>query len=176
MADTRPGTPATVAALSTNVRVGAGVVAARLFIWMLVTSWYHRRRATTGFGSQGSLTVSGDSLAAAYFGDEHYDDSLANHDNDESGYSTDSGTVPDGTAADPFGPDEQIDAQRDLTLTGRAGLIGLLAAPTPVLAVLSLLGRRAGYELLAPRGGGERSAAPLEQPGSPVTGPGRVTD
>ena len=134
--------------MSTKVRAGAGVVAAALFIWLLVLFFASPTlRYGPQIGAQGSVTVRCNSVVAAFVGDDHTYDELADHDSYVSQYVTVAGTQPSGTVADPFAPDKLIDAECNRALSGRAGMIGLLAVPVSVLAAVSLLGRRRPYDV-----------------------------
>jgi hypothetical protein len=94
---------------------------------------------------KGSATVKCNSVAAAYVGEDHTYDELADHGSYVSQHTEVQGEVPAGTVADPFGPEKMIDAQCDQVLSGRAGMIGLLAVP----AAVSLLGRRRPHDPVA---------------------------
>jgi hypothetical protein len=162
---------AIVTGVSTKVRTGAGLVAAGLFIWLLVLFFARPTlRYGPGIGAQGSVTVKCNSVVAAFVGEDHTYDELADHGSYESQYTVVQGEIPGGTVADPFGPDKQIDAQCDQVLNGRAGMIGLLAVPVAVLATVSLLGRRRDDTDAAARKKVRKLLAKMPGPTEPLTG------
>ena len=84
-------------------------------------------------------------------------------------YVTVEGTEPSGTAADPFAPGKLIDAECSQALSGRAGMIGLLAVPVAVLAAVSLLGRRRPYDVTDLRKDVRKVLAFQPDPAEPAT-------
>lgn len=133
-----------LASRGSKARVAAGIGAAAGFVWMLYLFF---AGFTIAFGSveqeEPTMTVTCSPLVG-FFQDLHFYDELDGATSYRSSYATVSGNEPPGPATDPFLAYREIDATCEQHRSARAGLIGLLAAPTAVLALISVARRPAG--------------------------------